>query len=61
VYKFKVPARTYTGEFRGDTMTGRGILEFEEKKMVYEGDFVNGLMSGKRGKMVFNNGMSYEG
>jgi hypothetical protein len=42
-------------------MTGRGRLEFEEKRMIYEGDFVNGLMSGQRGKMQFSNGMTYEG
>ena len=42
-------------------MTGRGRLEFEEKRMIYEGDFLNGLMSGERGKMQFSNGMTYEG
>lgn len=46
--------------FKNDTITGKGIMEFEEKKMVYEGDFVNGMMTGK-GKMNFSNGMTYEG
>ena len=35
-------------------------MEFEEKKMIYEGNFVNGAMFDK-GKMVFSNGMIYEG
>jgi hypothetical protein len=49
VYKFKQPMagnRTYTGLFTADTMTGRGLMEFEDKRMVYEGDFVSGVMNG---------------
>ena len=41
-------------------MTGRGLMEYEDKKMIYEGDFINGNMTGK-GKMVFSNGLRYEG
>lgn len=61
VYKFKLPnGRTYNGQFQIDTITGFGIMEFEEKKMIYEGNFLNGAMCGK-GKMVFANGVIYEG
>lgn len=35
-------------------------MEFEDKKMMYEGDFLNGMMTGK-GKMKFSNGMIYDG
>lgn len=35
-------------------------MEFEEKRMVYEGDFEAGIMSG-RGKMIFSNGLIYDG
>jgi hypothetical protein len=35
-------------------------MEFEDKRMVYDGEFKSGMMSGK-GKIVYNNGMSYEG
>lgn len=35
-------------------------MEFEDKKMLYEGDFLNGMMTGK-GKMNFSNGMLYDG
>jgi hypothetical protein len=31
-------------------------MEFEEKKMIYEGDFLAGMMNGK-GKMIFSNGI----
>lgn len=36
-------------------MTGQGIMEFEDKKMIYEGQFLNGMITGK-GKMLFSNG-----
>jgi hypothetical protein len=36
------------------------MMEFEEKRMVYEGDFLAGIMTGK-GKMVFSNGLTYDG
>jgi hypothetical protein len=35
-------------------------MEFEDKKMVYDGCFVAGMMTGK-GKMQFANGMHYDG
>jgi hypothetical protein len=31
-------------------------MEFEDKKMLYEGDFLAGMMQGK-GKMNFSNGI----
>lgn len=37
IYRFKPGFRVYTGQFRGDEITGKGRMEFEEKKMVYEG------------------------
>ena len=36
------------------------MMEFEDKRMVYEGDFIAGTMTGK-GKMSFSNGMQYIG
>jgi hypothetical protein len=41
-------------------MTGKGKMEFEEKKMLFEGEFLGGFITGK-GKMNFSNGMTYDG
>jgi hypothetical protein len=35
-------------------------MEFEDKKMIYEGEFLAGMMHGN-GKMSFQNGVSYDG
>ena len=55
IYRFKPGLRVYTGESHKDTITGQGKMEFEDKKMVCEGDFLAGMMQGK-GKMYFSNG-----
>ena len=41
-------------------MDGMGKMEFDDKKLIYEGDFKNGVMEGY-GKMFFSNGMVYDG
>lgn len=41
-------------------IAGKGMMEYEDKKMLYEGHFVAGLMQGQ-GKMAFSNGMYYQG
>jgi|LauGreDrversion4_2_1035121.scaffolds.fasta_scaffold126662_2 hypothetical protein len=48
------------GQFENDTITGKGIMEYEDKRMLYEGMFVAGSLCGK-GKLAFSNGMHYEG
>ena len=50
----------YDGQFKYNKFNGRGKLTYEKEKIIYEGDFINGLKEGK-GIIIFGNNAKYEG
>ena len=52
--------RKYDGQFKYNKFNGRGKLIYENEKIVYEGDFINGLKEGK-GIIIFGSKGKYEG
>ena len=50
----------YLGEFKNNKPNGKGIKYYKNRKIEYEGDFINGKFEGK-GKFIYDDGYYYIG
>ena len=50
----------YEGQFKNGKFNGKGTKYNQDNKIIYEGDFVDGMMEGN-GKLFYDNGSYYVG